>query len=484
MSDRFKIILITILGIIIINSNNVFAYEQVTKLQIDTIMETCGVGNCIELNEEYNNMINDLANTNYAKFIKQTGDNTLHVYISTEQPYQRDDTRIFMPPMYYYNINSLYGGSFDKVMTTNRLTITLNRYWYAPNGILNSDKTDYWYNPGTESDNIIGNIKKKPYFEWAGKQIGTTTLENFDENLPCFYPNSFKTNTNSYASFKKIGTLYISEDYTISNIYTSTPIINVYNMSQTQQWTYENYLIFTDKNVVDGMIAYDINIDTNYINTPYIYSIPLISQDKELADDIYINFVLLTKTTEGGGIIVESGDTQLSGDFEKDETTLGDINNTINDIGNKIENKVEDVILGTENESGDREGGLLGGLLDGIKSFFIPEDDYFNNYFNELNEWFSDRLGLLYFPFDLLFDFFGRVTSINFDDQILTIGPYTMPLNDDFELVPKIELDFKTFVENEDIKGVYDIYLIIVDGLIIFGLSQLIRIKYEEVFKT
>lgn len=41
-------------------------------------------------------------------------------------------------------------------------------------------------------------------------------------------------------------------------------------------------------------------------------------------------------------------------------------------------------------------------IIEGLKSLFIPDDEYFSSLFDRLHQFFSDRLGFLYVPFDLL----------------------------------------------------------------------------------
>ncbi len=41
-------------------------------------------------------------------------------------------------------------------------------------------------------------------------------------------------------------------------------------------------------------------------------------------------------------------------------------------------------------------------IIEGLKGLFIPSDEYFKSYFDDLYEYFSDRFGFLSFPIDLL----------------------------------------------------------------------------------
>lgn len=49
---------------------------------------------------------------------------------------------------------------------------------------------------------------------------------------------------------------------------------------------------------------------------------------------------------------------------------------------------------------------LLGELL---KDLFVPDSDYIVGYVNSLNEFFSDRFGLIYYPFDLVLSTMDKI---------------------------------------------------------------------------
>lgn len=166
-------------------------------------------------------------------------------------------------------------------------------------------------------------------------------------------------------------------------------------------------------------------------------------------------------------------------------TTLDDLNNNINNSINDLNNNIENTILGTKNESGEREGGLVGNLLEGIKNFFIPSDEFFSDYFEELNNWFSDRLGLLYFPIDFIINFLNRIYSSEFNDVVFNIPDIYIPLFEDTEpIIPAYEFNFNEFISsNENLLTIYNMYLLVVDGIIIWGLISLLTKKYEEVQK-
>lgn len=144
------------------------------------------------------------------------------------------------------------------------------------------------------------------------------------------------------------------------------------------------------------------------------------------------------------------------------------------------QNQTIDIIGGVVGElpSGDSPGS---GILGGIARLFVPSSDFFLNYFNNLNDWLTNHLGFIYTPFEIVINLFQRILTIDYSNPHVEIGPYTLPLNEDFELVPKITYYFNDLLENQKFKDVYDIYLVIVDGIIYTGFVYLCYCKYEEI---
>lgn len=494
MSSRLKLTFLTILTLIIINCGNVFA-SSLTGKQVQQIMDNMSQYKPV-FSDSTLNIINEKSNEYTYAIVLNYG----ITYFSNTMPEMLLSSG-------YLQIHGFNGYVLEFNSQTGAITIskTINgiyfrlddsdKYIFLPDGAINkTGNSNYDFYPGWQSKELIS-LYNQPYFNFSLNYKGNTIIGSNNQKVNAYDFTYLNTGITTVGKkYLILGDLYIDQNYLIDNLFTIAPIMTKYNLQMSESWQYtlyESLYTIADEEAENGYKRYELRIPYEYISTPNYYNIYFESKETDIQSDFNINFVLLnhTETNNGVGEIITPSGEVISGDAIEDNTTLGDINNTIGGIGDKIDNlgdkisnNIENTILGTENESGERTGGLLGGILDGIKGLFIPDAEYFGNYFTELNDWFSARLGLLYFPIDLLFEFFERVIAIDFNDQTLSIGPYTMPLNDDFELVPKIDFDFKTFVENEDIKGVYDTYLIIVDGLIIFGLSQLIRIKYEEVF--
>lgn len=119
-------------------------------------------------------------------------------------------------------------------------------------------------------------------------------------------------------------------------------------------------------------------------------------------------------------------------------------------------------------------------LIEAIKSLFIPSGDFFNNYFTELKDWFSNRLGFLFYPFELVIDILNKMLNINFANPVFNIPDIHEPFTNKL-LISATIFNLNSLVESGPLKVIHDIYLICLDAFIIFELVNLFKRKYEEV---
>ncbi len=124
---------------------------------------------------------------------------------------------------------------------------------------------------------------------------------------------------------------------------------------------------------------------------------------------------------------------------------------------------------------------LIDLLVDALKSLFIPGDNFLSDYFNELLEWFSDRLGFLSYPLELILDLLDRILNIDFEEPIIQIPDILEPFTNK-KLISNTTFNFNSLLSNNTLKACHEIYLIIVDSVIVFGLVNLLKNKMEEVF--
>ena len=123
---------------------------------------------------------------------------------------------------------------------------------------------------------------------------------------------------------------------------------------------------------------------------------------------------------------------------------------------------------------------LIDLLIEAIKSLFIPSDGFFSDYFTELREWFSDRLGFLFYPFDIVIQILEDILNIDFSEPVFTIPDIKAPFTDE-NLISATTYNLNSLLEDNTFSTIHNIYLIVVDAFIVFGLVNLFRRKYEEV---
>ncbi len=116
-----------------------------------------------------------------------------------------------------------------------------------------------------------------------------------------------------------------------------------------------------------------------------------------------------------------------------------------------------------------------------IKSLFIPSDDFFTNWINNMNDWLSDRLGALYYPVDLVVDFLNRIGELSATGSAVISG-------DGFEfmgakLIPAFSYDLNALLTNDTLKNIHDIYLTVVDVILYLCLIVLAKNTFVDIFR-
>lgn len=119
-------------------------------------------------------------------------------------------------------------------------------------------------------------------------------------------------------------------------------------------------------------------------------------------------------------------------------------------------------------------------IIDGLKGLFIPSDEYFKTYFDDLYEYFSDRFGFLSFPIDLLSRLVDLFVNSSDVDCVLTLPGFEISgeqvwTDQSFNLTEFMETNF-SFVLTA-IRTVTSVYLIM-------AFVDLCREKWNEVMSN
>lgn len=126
-------------------------------------------------------------------------------------------------------------------------------------------------------------------------------------------------------------------------------------------------------------------------------------------------------------------------------------------------------------------GSLVSDLISGLISLIVPSGDFFSSLFDDLQDWFSLKLGFIFYPFELIANILGRIANIEYANPVLNIPDICEPLTGEI-LFHAVTFNFNDLLEeHESFQTMHNIYLTIVDVIIIFSLVNLLRKKFEEV---
>lgn len=252
------------------------------------------------------------------------------------------------------------------------------------------------------------------------------------------------------------------------------------------------------KTTLDWTSPYYQNVTLNFIEQEFWYEIPIndlgivfsnnerylysLQKDGEVLQEFYITVGGLTdEDKEANRLNTLITSTNKTTEAIKEQTeAIKENNETNKNIFQRIGEILSYINPFSENFFGKK---LVELILDGLKSLFVPEDGFFQNYFDEIQQWFSDRLGFLWTPFDIIIEVLERILNISFDEPIIKIPDIAEPFTGQ-KLISQQEYNLNGLLENEILKNVHDIYFVCVDALIVFGLVNLTKKKIEEVFQN
>lgn len=109
---------------------------------------------------------------------------------------------------------------------------------------------------------------------------------------------------------------------------------------------------------------------------------------------------------------------QLANDDKNTDRIVNSQNQSTNQI---IENQNENTqeVTGAIEEHGNF-------IIEGLKSLFIPSDDFFKSYFDDLYNWFSTKFGFLTIPLDIFIQIVGVFTSSDRVDFVLVLPGFSI----------------------------------------------------------
>lgn len=103
-----------------------------------------------------------------------------------------------------------------------------------------------------------------------------------------------------------------------------------------------------------------------------------------------------------------------------------------------------------------------------------------NLQFQKFIDFFKERFGFLSYPFELIVDVLHRINRIQFVEPKINIPDIYEPVTHE-KIVAATEFNFNDLLKNDTLKNVHEIYLIVVDAILIFGIAMFAK---NQIFKV
>ena len=103
-----------------------------------------------------------------------------------------------------------------------------------------------------------------------------------------------------------------------------------------------------------------------------------------------------------------------------------------------------------------------------------------NSLLQKYISFFKERFGFLTYPIELVYNIYNRITTIQDGGNTIHIPDIYEPFTNT-KIITATSFDFDALLFNDTLKNLHDIYLIVVDAIIVFGVSNLVYKKLMEV---
>lgn len=178
---------------------------------------------------------------------------------------------------------------------------------------------------------------------------------------------------------------------------------------------------------------------------------------------------------------VRSAEEQQLIDEVKNGNKLQEKGNELQQEGNTLQKEQNDISKGIFDKIADFFGSFFSNLMDSIKGLFIPEDGFFSDYFSRLNDFFNEKLGILYTPIDV---FVRILTSVKNAER----GTYSIVFPElsweDTVIIPEQSLTiYRAFQSNRDLVSLARYVRLVIEYVMIFSVLNLLYHKLKEILE-
>lgn len=184
----------------------------------------------------------------------------------------------------------------------------------------------------------------------------------------------------------------------------------------------------------------------------------------------YINIFELTDS-EVSAYLGNSGvmnGIQQGNDLQQKNNDLQEKNNDLQ----KEQNETNKGILGKITD-------FFGSFFENLKGLFVPEDGYFSDFFTRLNDFFAEKLGMLYAPIDMFITFLNTIKDASSTDSGITFPELAW---DGAVIIPETKFSFDTIYK--DFPDLKEKIYFVTDVILVGAVLWLLQIKLKEVLEN
>lgn len=139
-----------------------------------------------------------------------------------------------------------------------------------------------------------------------------------------------------------------------------------------------------------------------------------------------------------------------------------------------------------QKEQNETSKGILGKIteffasfFENLKGLFVPEDGYFSDFFTRLNDFFSEKLGMLYAPIDMFITFLNTIKDASSTDSGITFPELAW---DGTVIIPETKFSFDTIYK--DFPDLKEKIYFVTDVILVGAVLWLLQIKLKEVLEN
>lgn len=299
---------------------------------------------------------------------------------------------------------------------------------------------------------------EKPFISTTTETLSTGNFDFLSINSGDFYGEDFQ-------DFYLLAYNYYASDVENLNVYPQKEILisagNSSNyFSSDRDGSYVYMIPMSDLGIVfrnNGKYGFklatkkQVEFEGNMIDTyDYFFEISFVVENLDLEDEER-NFQ----------------DTMIS-QLEEQKKQLEESNKNSKNIFEKIGDILSYINPLSENFFAYK---LLDLLYEGLKALFIPSDEFFSNWFTDLNNTFKEQFGILYYPVGVIIEFLNSLEpNLVAHDPIINIPNLSFDLfGQKFVLISATSYNLNSILENSNFATVHTYYLFFVNVILTIG---------------